>query len=826
MAFTNKYYGRFAGLADSASLPAGLTKRGTRGYIQGGLLRYQTDDFSYLSNDVYAAGSDDEIDSEIEVLLPAGFVNGDTLALGLRNQTYKLDGETDPFPGEKGCLLLRMVRASDMGAVPRIGVGAVSSSNRIPTELISYYGSHLTGLDDAKAYWLRFRAVGTTTIALSFELWEDNGADTSSGNTAAAHGASLYAWSGTLDATASGFQYLQRPGVACVLGTEIAGANGGTDNDAKIAALRVATQPNTVPLSAPTPTRTARTASASTLTAAPANGVPPYTIEWYSKADDPTVPATAENLIPSAQYSDGGLTLTHTHGDAPGTIRFYRYKVTDADSPGASVTSGVRMVEALRPAPGALPALRPDLLAGRKLLYCTWGDSISKSEGIQTQVIADLATQGIDNVTLVNGAWNGTSLSESNGWTPDAAPYVDSGLPAGVNLFDRFAGMITDALTANPGALVVISGMILTNDALRYTSAMTKSAIQADFESFFAEMATRFPSAKQIINCQPYATLGTISLDAHVAEIAWRQATLDAIAASKANGVDAEIGDRALYAEVNRTPTHLADGVHFTSAGNVAAGHLWSDALMRNVLLDEDAPYLSSAAVNAAGNTLVLTFSEAVTGVNAPDFTLSGGHTLSAVSGSGNSRTLAISPTVLSSETVTLSYSGSGVSDAANNAMALFAGSAVTNNSLITPGGGTGPVSSGAGLIVSMPLLASEMNPVTLREGDTGPSRMVQLGDSQGRPFPIPVGAIVIYRLRWRTLPGIAPPPEAPPLIEGAATVVAGFLGIVRFDFPNPLPMAGQYREEWSVVDSAGSGQIITFPSNSYVPVTIKEILS
>jgi putative flippase GtrA len=100
---------------------------------------------------------------------------------------------------------------------------------------------------------------------------------------------------------------------------------------------------------------------------------------------------------------------------------------------------------------------------------------------------------------------------------------------------------------------------------------------------------------------------------------------------------------------------------------------------------DRTAPTVS-AAIDAAGTTLTLTFSESVTGVSAADFALSTGQALSNAEGAGTTWTLTTAQ-VYDDETPTLVYSGTAVEDAAGNALAAFSGAAITNNSTVTETG-------------------------------------------------------------------------------------------------------------------------------------------
>lgn len=99
-------------------------------------------------------------------------------------------------------------------------------------------------------------------------------------------------------------------------------------------------------------------------------------------------------------------------------------------------------------------------------------------------------------------------------------------------------------------------------------------------------------------------------------------------------------------------------------------------------------PTVSSASVNAAGTTLTVGFSEAVS-LNGALLTLStarGAFTLSNPStGSASSHTWTISPAVLGTDVLYLGYEqpGDGIQDPAGNDLLSFSGRAVTNSSTV-----------------------------------------------------------------------------------------------------------------------------------------------
>ncbi len=102
---------------------------------------------------------------------------------------------------------------------------------------------------------------------------------------------------------------------------------------------------------------------------------------------------------------------------------------------------------------------------------------------------------------------------------------------------------------------------------------------------------------------------------------------------------------------------------------------------------DVISPTLASATINAAGTSLTLVFSEAVTFTASTGFALTTttpGRTVTYASGTGtNTLVYTISSAVFSFETATLDYTqpGNGIQDLAHNLLASFSGASVTNNS-------------------------------------------------------------------------------------------------------------------------------------------------
>jgi hypothetical protein len=103
---------------------------------------------------------------------------------------------------------------------------------------------------------------------------------------------------------------------------------------------------------------------------------------------------------------------------------------------------------------------------------------------------------------------------------------------------------------------------------------------------------------------------------------------------------------------------------------------------------DVAAPTFVSATIPASGSTISIQLSETVyfgSGGNT-GFSLSTAEALTYSSGAGtNTLVYSISPEVELGDTPTLSYSGTGVVDAASNALAAFSDSSIANNSTFEP---------------------------------------------------------------------------------------------------------------------------------------------
>ena len=92
---------------------------------------------------------------------------------------------------------------------------------------------------------------------------------------------------------------------------------------------------------------------------------------------------------------------------------------------------------------------------------------------------------------------------------------------------------------------------------------------------------------------------------------------------------------------------------------------------------------VSCTCPNGAANTLVMVFSESVTGVAVGDYSFKkngSAWTDSSVSGSGTTWTFTMATSAISTDTLLRSYSGTGTIDAASNQLVAFTDVAVTNS--------------------------------------------------------------------------------------------------------------------------------------------------
>lgn len=159
------------------------------------------------------------------------------------------------------------------------------------------------------------------------------------------------------------------------------------------------------------------------------------------------------------------------------------------------------------------------------------------------------------------------------------------------------------------------------------------------------------------------------------------------------DGIDANYGvtfgpngSGSYIAGAGRQPSlhgSVRDGGQYKS---LYVASMWTAYANLDEPADVTAPEFESAAINAVGTTLEVTFTENVMGVNAAHYAITGGPTISAPIVSGRVVSFTLTPAMTNDQVPTLSYtSGAGrTADNAGNLLASFSGAAVTNNSLET----------------------------------------------------------------------------------------------------------------------------------------------
>jgi uncharacterized repeat protein (TIGR02059 family) len=138
---------------------------------------------------------------------------------------------------------------------------------------------------------------------------------------------------------------------------------------------------------------------------------------------------------------------------------------------------------------------------------------------------------------------------------------------------------------------------------------------------------------------------------------------------------------------VSVTVSYTAGGAPIQDVAGNDAANLVAQAVTNNSTQDVTAPTLSSAAIDSAGTSLTLTYSEALDTGSTPAngaFSLAGTtRTVTGVNVTGSTVVLTLSAAVAQGATVTVSYTAGGapIQDSAGNDAANLSGQAVTNNS-------------------------------------------------------------------------------------------------------------------------------------------------
>lgn len=121
------------------------------------------------------------------------------------------------------------------------------------------------------------------------------------------------------------------------------------------------------------------------------------------------------------------------------------------------------------------------------------------------------------------------------------------------------------------------------------------------------------------------------------------------------------------------------------------------------------------------------------------------------------------------------------------------------------------------------------VDPFLIKQHDTQPSLAATLSDDSG-PIVIPGGATVSFVMRRAddacgcSCEDGESAPRPAVKVNRAAVVVNGALGQVRYDWAvGDTDAAGDFSGEFKV---SVAGAITTYPSSSYIPITVTQDLS
>jgi hypothetical protein len=367
----------------------------------------------------------------------------------------------------------------------------------------------------------------------------------------------------------------------------------------------MAHEPAVPALSCTVPTLTSRVIGTNTVDVNSAGGDgSAVTFNLYSASTADFTPG-AGNIIASGD-ADG--TVAHAHGDTSaalppgiGATRFYKGAAVQGAT--TALSSGSLMVQSVAP---SLPAIsiRADIKASRKLVVGFGGDSLTGGTsdvtgatltGASAQAVSDLTSvYGIPAPNIVGVQIGAPGSLLSRDWQPDSLVYNNSegqnaggnGYPNGTpRLLQHYVDRLAAAETANPGALVVASFALLTNDLQSYDAGtMTNAAVIGWWTAIINYIrVTRGKSDwKIVINGIPFGSGGTINVPTKIsAYIGWRNAML-----SQDWGADVSLGTMREWYEVYIDQAKLSDGVHYTSAGYLWRGSRQAEGLAYSALYE------------------------------------------------------------------------------------------------------------------------------------------------------------------------------------------------------------------------------------------------
>lgn len=210
--------------------------------------------------------------------------------------------------------------------------------------------------------------------------------------------------------------------------------------------------------------------------------------------------------------------------------------------------------------------------------------------------------------------------------------------------------------------------------------------------------------------------------------------------------------------------------------------------------------------------------------VLAPTFSPGGGSTLtapasivlsSATSGASIKRRVN-GGSYITSSVVNLSAAGTFIIEA----YATHAGmsdSGVSSATYIVQSGSGGGGGGIVYLILTTPLLITNLSQINLTEGDTAPYPMFQIPDGQGRPLSLPDGTQVQFFLKSRVS---AYSTDEPILVTGDCVIDSHILGNVYIPWAEPIPPAGNYNLQLRI--TFPDGKVMSAPSSGYAAIQVK----
>ena len=618
------------GAANSTTGSGGelVDRAGGRVSIASGRLSITHRDLEWLEGSVFPTGSPTyELNQIAEKDIPAGFVNGDGITLRVRENIMPSWGS------QRGGYLMHFFVASATGAL--LQIAAISNASRSEDNGAAGFtwGSAWT-YDNTKPYRLQLKIeqlAGVDTLTTTvFDMSSGSPVQVFTRSTTVGAGGSY--WTSGTD-----YGYLATPGRVSVGNSWNKGYNSGVAAATKITRVRIAHEPAIPPLSCGTPTLTSRSTGTNTVDVNSAGGDGgAVTFNMYSSLAADFTPG-AGNIIATGD-ADG--TVAHAHGDAPaalppggGELRFYHGAALQGATTAFSSTA--LMVQSLAP---NLPAIsiRADILASRKLVVGFGGDSLTGSTsdvtgatltGASAQTVSDLTSvYGIPSGNIVGVQIGAPGSMLSRDWQPDSVVYNASegasvggnGYPNGTpRLLVHYVDRLVAAETANPGALVVASFALGTNDLQNYNAGtMTDAAVIGWWQAIinYIRVTRGKTDWKIVINGIPFGSAGTINVPNKIAAyMGWRRAML-----AQSWGTNAGLGTMAEWYGVYVDQAKLADGIHYTTAGYQWRGSRQADGLAYSALYDPPTTPPAGTptlAISYVAGVLRLTRGGTITGV-------------------------------------------------------------------------------------------------------------------------------------------------------------------------------------------------------------------